>query len=115
MPRGFQADEGVTSQRDVGPAQVVSAGDLLVVANFNDNSLSFVDKRLGPYGQVTSDLDWVGENPHALSLSPDGTVLAVGNYIGEIYDGHVSSSIVLVDMDPTSETYLSVLATLVNQ
>lgn len=115
LPRGFQADEGVTSQRDVGPAQVVSAGDLLVVANFNDNSLSFVDKRLGPYGQVTSDLDWVGENPHALSLSPDGTVLAVGNYIGEIYDGHVSSSIVLVDMDPTSETYLSVLATLVNQ
>lgn len=115
MPRGFQADEGVTSQRDVGPAQVVSAGDLLVVANFNDNSLSFVDKRLGAYGQVTSDLDWVGENPHALSLSPDGTVLAVGNYIGEIYDGHVSSSVVLVDMDPTSETYLSVLATLVNQ
>ncbi len=115
MPRGMLADEGVTSQRDVGPAQVVAAGDLLVVANFNDNSLSFVDTRLGAYGQVTSDLDWVGENPHALSLSPDGTLLAVGNYIGELVDGHVNSSVVLVDMDPTSETYLSVLATLVNQ
>ena len=115
LPRGLLADEGVTSQRDVGPAQVVSAGDLLVIANFNDNSLSFVDTRLGAYGQVTSDLDWVGENPHALSLSPDGKVLAVGNYIGELVDGHVNSSVVLVDMDPTSETYLSVLATLVNQ
>ena len=115
MPRGFLADEGVTSQRDVGSAQVVAAGDLLVTANFNDNSLSFVDTRLGPYGQVTSDLDWVGENPHALSLSPDGKILAVGNYIGEIANGHVNSSIVLVDMDPASETYLTVLATLVNQ
>ena len=115
MPRGMLTDEGVTSQRDVGPAQVVAAGDLLVVANFNDNSLSFVDTRLGAYGQITSDLDWVGENPHALSLSPDGTLLAVGNYIGELVDGHVNSSVVLVDMDPTSETYLSVLATLVNQ
>lgn len=115
LPRGLQADQGVDSQRDVGPAQVVQAGDLLVVANFNDNSLSFVDTRLGAYGQVTSDLDWVGENPHALSLSPDGTLLAVGNYIGELVDGHVSSSVVLVDMDPSSETYLSVLATVVNQ
>ena len=114
-PRGVEADEGDRTQASIGPSQLALHGDLLYVANFNANSLSVYDLRLGVYGERVDDLELLGENPHALALSPDGTLLAVAEYVGGVVDLQVRSSIAIVDVDPSSPTYLTVLTRLVNQ
>lgn len=114
-PRGVEADEGDRTQSSIGPSQLALNGDLLYVANFNANSLSVYDLRLGMYGERIDDLELLGENPHALSLSPDGTLLAVAEYVGGVDQLQVNSSLSIVDVDPTSPTYLTVLTRLVNQ
>jgi hypothetical protein len=114
-PRGLEADEGSRSQASIGPAQLVLNGDLLYVSNFNANSVSVYDLRLGAYGERIDDVEMLGENPHALALSPDGTLLAVAEYTGEVEDIRASSSLAIIDVDPDSPTYLQVLARMVNQ
>lgn len=116
LPRASTTvDNGVQTTVEVGPGRMVQVGELLVVSNFNENSLSVIDPRLGTFGQVIGDVENIGENPFAMALSPDGTTLAVANYVGEILDQHVNPSVVLVDMDPDSETFMQPVATLVNE
>ena len=55
------------------------------------------------------------ENPHALSISPDGQWLAVANYLGTVDDNRADSSIALIDLRPESENYLEVVAWIANQ
>ena len=59
--------------------------------------------------------DGVGENPYALRFSPDGSILAVANYAGEVEEAHTASSIALLDGDPTSPTFLQAKTWLVNK
>ncbi len=113
--RALERDQGSQSDVSIGPAQLVQVGDHLIVSNFNLNSLSVYDLRLGVFGAWIDELRLPDENPHALAVSPDGTQLAVANYVGEIVDGRASSSVLIVDIDPGSDTYLQVLARVVNQ
>ena len=114
-PRGIEADAGSSSQASIGPSQLALNGDMLYVANFNANSVSVYDLRLGAYGERIDDVEMLGENPHALSINPDGTLMAIAEYTGDVEDNRASSSIAILDIDPESETYLHVLARMVNQ
>jgi len=114
-PRGAERDEGAPTGDSVGPTQVTSLGDVMYVANFNDNSVGVYDLRLGVYGSLFAELDMLGENPHALSISPDGRYMAVANYIGDLSAGRISSSLTIIDVDPTSPTYLETLAWIANE
>jgi len=114
-PRGFESDEGADTFADVGPSQLVSRGDDLFVANFNDNSIGVYDLRLGTYGALVHTIDVPDENPHALSISPDGRLMAVANYVGDVSTGRSSSTLAFVDIDPASPSYLEIVAWIANQ
>jgi hypothetical protein len=115
LPRG--ADEGVTTQSNVGPAQLAMHpdGHHMLVTNFNDNSVSAYDLSLGPTGTLVAQTEAVGENPYAIAISPDGTLAAVANYTGEVEGEATSSTIALLDADPASPTFLQVKTWLVNK
>ena len=96
------------------PARLVRSGDLLYVSHFNDNSVGVYDLRLGVFGAQVDEIVLVGENPHALSVSPDGRTLVVAAYVGEAQGSRRSSTLALVDIDPDSPDYLEVQAWIVN-
>ncbi len=107
-------DAGIETLATVGPGQVVRNGDYLYVTNFNANSIGVYDLRLGAYGQMVDEI-LLGENPYAMALHPAGNLLAVANYVGEAQGDRVSSTLALLDVDPTSDTFLEVLGWVVNQ
>jgi len=117
LPRALERDEGVSTQSTVGPAQLVlhPNGTHLFATNFNANSVSVYDLSIGPMGTLVAERDAIGENPSALAISDDGTLLAVANYTGEVDEARVSSTIALLDADPTSPTFLQVKTWLVNK
>ena len=110
-------DAGVQTRSDVGPAQLAvhPDGQRLFVTNFNANSLTVYDLRLGPYGTLIGEVPLVGENPYALELTPDGNYAVFGNFTGEVTDTLVESTIGVLDIDPDSPTYLSVLTWVANR
>ncbi|MSQ01169.1 MAG: hypothetical protein EXR71_04645 [Myxococcales bacterium] len=116
LPRSFERDVGVETQSAVGPAQMVLHPDgiHLFVTNFNNDSVSVIDLSLGPLGTLVAQTDNVGENPYAMMLTPDGARLVVANYLGEV-DGYVSSTLVVLDADPSSATFLDALGWVVNR
>lgn len=116
LPRSFERDAGVETQSAVGPGQMVlhPDGKHLFVANFNNNSVSVYDLSLGPIGTLVAETRDLGENPYAITLSPDGTRAVVANYSGEV-DQYVSSTLVLLDADPTSPTFLDPITWVVNR
>jgi predicted GH43/DUF377 family glycosyl hydrolase/DNA-binding beta-propeller fold protein YncE len=116
-PRGGERDEGETSQSSVGPGQMVahSDGRHVFLSNFNRNSVTRYDLTLGPYGTLVGETPLVGENPYAMTLSPDERFLVVANYTGEINGVEVSSTIAVLDADPASPTYMEVRTWIANQ
>ena len=116
LPRSFERDRGVATQSAVGPGQLAMHPDgrHLFVSNYNANSVSVIDLELGPLGTIVAEARDVGEGPYAISLSPDGTRAVVANYSGEV-DGHVSSTLVVLDADPASPTFLEPLGWVVNR
>lgn len=116
LPRSFERDAGVETQSAVGPGQMTlhPDGQHLFVANFNNNSVSVYDLSLGPLGTLVAETRNLGENPYAITLSPDGTRAIVANYSGEV-EGYVSSTLVVLDADPTSPTFLEPLSWVVNR
>jgi predicted GH43/DUF377 family glycosyl hydrolase/DNA-binding beta-propeller fold protein YncE len=111
-------DAGVESQTPIGPAQMVfhPEQDLLLITNFNANSISVYDMGLGPYGTMIKEIPLVGENPYAISLTPDGLRAVFANYSGEVTpEGVAESTLGILDLDPTSPTYLSVLTWIANR
>ncbi|MCB9762874.1 MAG: hypothetical protein H6739_23945 [Alphaproteobacteria bacterium] len=108
-------DAGATNSVALGPAQVVLRDNLLFVTNFNDNTIGVYDLRLGAYGALIHEIGPLGENPYSMAISPDGTLLAVADYVGELDGLRVSSSLSIVDIDPESPTWLEVVARIVNQ
>ncbi len=114
-PRGAEQDQGSDTSASVGPSGLALNGSRLYVTNFNENSVGVYDLGLGVYGSLIDEIANVGENPHAVALSPDGTLLAVANIVGDTRSGSAASSLVIIDVDQASPTYLDVLARVTNQ
>jgi DNA-binding beta-propeller fold protein YncE len=123
LPLAFGTeDEGEPSQTGLRPSDdqltggdMALAGNLLLVPHFQDNSLSVIDTTLGAYGQEIRRIPNIGENPHLVRVSPDGRFAFVANYAGGVDENRVSSTIAVVDLDPTHDTYLEVLTWLTNR
>jgi predicted GH43/DUF377 family glycosyl hydrolase len=114
-PRGVEQDVGSDTLASVGPAGLAIRGNRLFVSNFNDNSVGVYDLSLGLDGTLVDEIANLGENPHAVALSPDGLLLAVSLYVGTTIRGTAESEVVLIDVDLDSPTYLDVLARIVNR
>lgn len=110
-------DDGVNTQTDLGPGQMALHPDgvHLFVTNFNDNSVTVFDLSTGAPATIVGQIDQVGENPYAVAISPDGAYAVVGNYLGEVDGGLVSSTLVVIDADPTSPTFLEPLTWITNR
>ena len=113
--RGVEQDAGSDTLASVGPSGLAIRDNRLFVTNFNANSVGVYDLSLGQDGTLVDEIANIGENPHAVALSPDGGLLAVSLYVGETSRGTAESSIVLIDVDPDSPSYLDVLARIVNR
>jgi predicted GH43/DUF377 family glycosyl hydrolase len=98
-PRGAVKDAGADTLASVGPSNLVLNGDRLFVANFNANSVSVYDLSLGVHGTWTHEIPGVGENPHAMALSPDGSLLAVASIVGALDGQRVQSQIAIIDTE----------------
>ena len=116
LPRGNDRDEGVNTQADVGPGQLLlhPDGHHMFVTNFNDNSVSCYDLALGTAGTLVAETTEVGENPYAIALSADGTRGLVGNYSGEVIGTATHSTVMVLDTDPESATFMKPITWLVN-
>jgi hypothetical protein len=65
---------------------------------------------------MIKEIPLIGENPYAISLTPDGLRAVFANYSGEVTpEGVVESTLGILDLDPTSPTYLSVLTWIANR
>lgn len=84
-------------------------GDTLFVTHFRDNSLFAFDLDRGPFGESIGYVPFLGENPHVVRVAPDGRTAVVANYVGDVRDRFATSTLVIVDIDPESPTYLEPL------
>jgi DNA-binding beta-propeller fold protein YncE len=109
-------DEGAPSMGGVGGATLAlnQEQNLLIATHFRDNSVSIFDLRLGDWGQEVRYLPELGENPYRVRISPDGRYAVVANYVGDIVDNWVSSTLVVIDIDPASDTYLEAVTWIAN-
>jgi DNA-binding beta-propeller fold protein YncE len=116
LPRGNDRDEGVNTQADVGPGQLLlhPDGHHMFVTNFNDNSVSCYDLELGAAGTLVAETTEVGENPYAIALTADGSRGLVGNYSGEVIGTATHSTVIVLDTDPESATFMKPITWLVN-
>jgi DNA-binding beta-propeller fold protein YncE len=114
-PRGVEQDQGADTLASVGPSGLAVRGDRLFVSNFNANSVGVYDLTLGLDGSMVDEIRNLGENPHAVALSPDGSLLAVSLFVGDTSTGTSESEIALIDVDPDSATYLDVVSRIVNR
>jgi DNA-binding beta-propeller fold protein YncE len=87
----------------------------LFVTHFRDNSVTVFDLDRGTFGEEVAYLPFIGENPHVVRISPDGRFAVVANFLGEVDEGLVSSTLTVIDADPDSPTFATVLTTLVNR
>lgn len=110
-------DQGQTTFAFVGAAGLafVPDQDLLIATHFRDNSLSVFDLTLGAAGEEIRYVRSVGENPSVVRVSPDGRYAVIANYLGEA-DGDVAdSSLALLDLVPSSPTYLQITTRIANR
>jgi hypothetical protein len=116
LPRSGERDRGVDTQSYVGPGQLAlhPDGHHVFATNFNDNSVSVYDLEIAG-GTLIAQTQDVGENPYAIRLTRDGTRAYVGNYSGEVEEEGVRSTVVVLDADPTSATFLRPLTWVVNR
>ena len=75
----------------------------------DDAVLTFYDLDLGAFGEPVAYLPYLGENPHVVRIAPDGRTAVVANYVGDVVEDLASSTLVIIDIDPTSDTYLEPL------
>jgi len=124
--RGSARDVGADTYSDVGPAGMAMHpdGKRLFVTSFNSNSVLVYDLSIGTRGMLVGEVRNVGENPAAIVLSPDGKRAVVANHAGELLrvrddrrSGNTlaSATLAVVDIDPSSPSYLSVLTWIKNR
>jgi len=105
-----------TLARFNGAGMALSAdSNVLYVTSFRENSLVVFDLTLGPWGEEVRRITDLGENPHLVTLSPDGRYAVVANYLGDVDEGVVHSTLAVVDVDPTSDTFLDVVTWIKNR
>ena len=109
--RGLERDQALDTVTSAGPTgmTVTPDGSHLLVANFNANSVSIYDLRMGAYGEWVGEADLLGENPYMVRMSPDGRYAVVAMYVGEVETARVNSTLAVIDMDPESEQFMEVL------
>ena len=118
---GTGADQGaetglVFNERFGGGSMALTQGELLLVTQFLDNSVSVFDLNGAGIGAEVAYLPHVGENPFAVAVSPDHRFAVVGNYVGKALDnGSKSSTLTVIDIDKQSETYLQPLTWITNR
>jgi DNA-binding beta-propeller fold protein YncE len=114
--RGNVRDVGVDNQSSIGPGQLLMHpdGKRLFVTNFNANSISVYDMTIGPYGTLIDEIDEVGEAPYGMTLTPDGNYLVFANTLGEVDGLQSNSTLGVLDVDPTSDTYLQMRTWIAN-
>jgi hypothetical protein len=74
-----------------------------------------IDLNLGVWGEEIRYHQDIGENPSVVRTSPDGTFAVVANYLGAVSGNTVGSSIVLLDLDPLSPTWLEITTRIDNR
>jgi hypothetical protein len=117
--QSFAAGETNDEGSRIGGARMalaeIGGRRLLFVTHFLSNDVEVFDLDRGRYGEQIGVVANVGENPHALAVRPDGRRVVVANYLGEEDDRYVSATLVVIDSDPASPTFLQVLSRLGNQ
>src|SRR5690606_22585490 len=105
-------DDGDETFAALGAAglALVPSQQLLLVTHFRDNSVSVFDLTLGAFGEEIRHIEDVGENPHAIAVSPDQTWAAVATFLGATASGADGSTLAVLDLDPDSPTYLQIRA-----
>ena len=79
---GVERDADYNTQQNVGPGQMAlhPDGNYLAISNFNANSVTLFDmENKRPLTKWRN----IGENPYALTFSPDGNQLIVSTYTGD--------------------------------
>lgn len=110
-------DYGVASVATLGPGQLAlhPDGKHLFVTNFSRNSVWCYDLSTGAPATLVGQAEDLGENPYALTITPDGKYAIVANYSGEVIGDAVNSTLVVLDADPESPTFLQPLTWVVNK
>lgn len=98
-----------------GDMALDSAGTHLWVPQYADNSVAVFDLRLGAFGAPIATVRGVGEGPHQVRLTGQDRYAIVANYIGEVDENVVSPTLTVVDADPNSPTFLSIVTRMGNQ
>lgn len=90
--------------------------DLLLVPHFRDNSVTVFEVHPGEAEATPLRyLRDVGENPHMVRISPDGRYAVVANQQGDVDENLAASTLTLIDLDPTSPTWLEVVGQVANR
>ncbi|TNE89528.1 MAG: hypothetical protein EP330_10990 [Deltaproteobacteria bacterium] len=110
-------DEGAESLAQItGAGMAISPdGRLMLVTHARGNRVYVYDLTLGPYGEEVRAVDGVGEFPHTVRISPDGRFAVVANYVGEVSDEGAEGTLAIIDLDPSSPTYLQVVTRMANR
>jgi hypothetical protein len=110
-------DAGESSFAPIGTAglALVPGQGLLLATHFRDNALSVIDLSAGPWGEEIRYLQDIGENPHLVRVSPDGTYAVIANYLGAVTQNATGSSLSILDLQPASSTWLEITTRIVNQ
>ena len=72
-------------------------------------------RALGALGTLVGETTEIGENPYAMALTADGSRALIGNYSGEVTGTSTNSTLVVLDTDPESDTFMEPLTWLVNK
>ncbi len=115
---GSLADRGPETDASIGAYAVeyIEGTNLLMVSHFRDNSVSFFDLTRGIWGEEISYVGYLQDSPSAITVSPDGKWAVVAHYVGSVDSNNLASSeLLLIDLDPASETYLQARTRVVNQ
>lgn len=110
-------DAGVPTLAQIGGnGMALHDNRFLLVTHHRNNALWVYDLELGSHGELVARIPHIGENPHLVRISPDGRFAVVANYLGDVdSEDTVSSTLAVVDLDPSSESFLEVVTWLVNR
>ncbi len=114
----LSVDAGASTTRTfIGGAGMALTPDgrTLVVTHFRGNGVAMFDLDVGPFGELVAWIPNVGENPHVVKIAPDGRYAVVANYVGEVEGNLASSTLAVLDVDPTSASFQEVVAWIVNR
>ena len=62
-----------------------------------------------------AEIESKGENPYAMTFSPDGNYLVVSNYTGDVDGFATNTTLSIIDISPESDTQYSLVTQVVNK